>query len=52
MFSQIKEVAIKADLKPGTIIQTEAAKDSFNATGKLVLLMLSNVPHQGTRGLV
>ena len=33
MFSQIKDVVRKADLKPGTIIQTEAAKDSFNATG-------------------
>ena len=33
MFSQIKEVVREADLKPGTIIQTEAAKDSFKAGG-------------------
>ena len=33
MFSQLKSVLREADLKPGTIVQTEAAKDSFNATG-------------------
>ena len=33
MFSRLKSVLREADLKPGTIVQTEAAKDSFNATG-------------------
>ena len=33
MFKQVREVVREADLPPGTIIQTEAAKDSFKATG-------------------
>ena len=33
MFSQIKDVVREADLKPGTIIQTEPAVDTFSGKG-------------------